>query len=125
MPCQRRVDRGFYILTATLFVVQAGMAQTVIDVDADATGANNGTSWTDAYTNLQAALTAAIAGNQIWVAAGAYRPAVPGGLRTASFQLKNGVALYGVDVKRLMEARIRQVTTLQPWLNLLDLPRAA
>jgi len=34
-------------------------------------------------------------------------------------------ALYGADVKRLKEARIRQVATLQPWLNLLDLPGAA
>ncbi len=34
-------------------------------------------------------------------------------------------ALYGADVKRLKEARIRQVADLQPWLNLLDLPGAA
>lgn len=34
-------------------------------------------------------------------------------------------ALYGVDVKRLKEARIRHVADLQPWLNLLDLPGAA
>lgn len=34
-------------------------------------------------------------------------------------------ALYGGDVKRLKEARIRHVADLQPWLNLLDLPGAA
>jgi len=32
--------------------------------------------------------------------------------------------LYGVDVKRLKEARIRHVADLQAWLNLLDLPGA-
>ena len=59
----------------------------IIYVKADATGANNGTSWADAYTNLQTALTVANSGDEIWVAAGTYRG--------ASFQLKNGVALYG------------------------------
>lgn len=34
-------------------------------------------------------------------------------------------ALYGADIKRLKEARIRHVADLQPWLNLLDLPGAA
>lgn len=34
-------------------------------------------------------------------------------------------ALYGAAVKRLKEARNRQVATLQPWLILLDLTGAA
>ena len=69
--------------------------QTVIRyVKWDAKGANNGTSWLDAYTELQAALTAASSGDQIWVAAGTYKPTA-GTDRTASFQLKNGVAIYG------------------------------
>jgi predicted outer membrane repeat protein len=69
--------------------------QTVIRyVKWDANGANNGTSWLDAYTDLQAALTVASSGDQIWVAAGTYKPTA-GTDRTASFQLKNGVAIYG------------------------------
>jgi uncharacterized delta-60 repeat protein len=73
----------------------------VMYVDANATGANNGTSWANAYKYLQNALTAATSGYDIWVAQGTYRPdrdtAHPGGTssRTATFQLKNGVALYG------------------------------
>ncbi len=39
----------------------------------DATGANNGTSWINAYTDLQMALDSGFSG-QIWVAAGNYYP---------------------------------------------------
>ncbi len=70
----------------------------VIYVDADAAGANNGASWEDACTGLQPALDGAAAGDQIWVAAGIYTPtheSSPGDPRSATFQLKNGVALYG------------------------------
>jgi len=69
-----------------------------IYVDADATGANNGASWEDAYIDLQPALDGAVIGDQIWVAEGTYTPTLefsPGDPRSATFQLKNGVALYG------------------------------
>ena len=64
----------------------------VICVDASANGAGTGLSWTNAYTNLPDALTAAGAGDEIWVAAGVYYPGVA---REATFVLKNNVALYG------------------------------
>ena len=60
----------------------------------NANGANNGTSWADAYTDLQSALSAATNGDEIWVAAGTYKPTT-GTDRTLSFTLKNGVAIYG------------------------------
>lgn len=72
-----------------------------IYVDADASGSNNGSSWADAYNYLQDALAVAGFDNEIWVAEGIYKPdedtANPGGTgdRTATFQLKNGVAIYG------------------------------
>ena len=68
-------------------------------VDADATGgANDGTSWGNAYTDLQDALTEAEAGDEIWVAEGNYRPTrefMEGDPRSAAFQMMNGLAIYG------------------------------
>ncbi len=73
----------------------------VIYVDNDASGANDGSSWTDAFVHLQDALAVAQAGDEIRVAQGVYRPdqssAHPDGTgdRTASFRLLDGVAVKG------------------------------
>jgi hypothetical protein len=50
-------------------------------------------SWANAC-ELRYALTSAISGQEIWAAAGTYKP-TSGTSRTATFQLKDGVALYG------------------------------
>lgn len=63
-------------------------------VNDNATGANNGTSWTDAFTDLQSALAVACTGAEIWVAAGTYYPTT-GTDRNATFSMKNGVGIYG------------------------------
>jgi len=62
-------------------------------VNSTAGGANDGTSWADAYTEVQSALANAGC-SEVWVAAGTYTP-TSGNDRTATFQLLNGVALYG------------------------------
>jgi len=70
-------------------------AASIMYVDAEATGGdNNGTSWADAYTDLQSALALAHAGNEIWVAEGTYKP-TDGTNRYATFNLKSGVAIHG------------------------------
>ncbi|MFH1023453.1 MAG: choice-of-anchor Q domain-containing protein, partial [Planctomycetota bacterium] len=66
---------------------------TVIYVDADATGSNNGTSWANAYTTLASALGVAAAGDEIWVAEGTYKP--PAGSRSNTFTLVGRVGVYG------------------------------
>lgn len=63
-----------------------------IYVDIDATGNNDGSTWTDAYVDLQDALAAALPDDEIWVAAGTY---VPGTDTLDNFQLVEGVRLYG------------------------------
>lgn len=72
--------------------VQASIS--IIYVKKDAVGANNGTSWMDAYTNLRSALLAATSGSEVWVAAGTYKP-TPTSNRAVSFILKNNVEIYG------------------------------
>ncbi len=66
----------------------------VLYVRYNATGANNGTSWYDAYTRLQDALSAAVPSTEIWISQGTYYPGASG-QRDQSFVLKAGVAVYG------------------------------
>ena len=63
-------------------------------VNAAASGANNGTTWGNAYTSLQAALASAVSGEQIWVVKGTYKPTTTTD-RAQTFTLKTGVAIYG------------------------------
>src|SRR5262245_5226750 len=73
-------------------------------VDTTATGANDGTSWTDAFLNLQRAIELAHACegvDEIWVAAGTHYPdrlnqyPQGNGDPLATFHLYNGVSIYG------------------------------
>ena len=69
-----------------------------IFVNCHSQGKNNGTSWTDAYTNLQTAIDGADSGAAIWVAQGTYYPTWQSDTsdqRTKSFSLKNGISFYG------------------------------
>ncbi len=75
------------------FLQTGDPANGILYVNQNATGANSGTSWSDAYTNLQDALAVAHAGDEIWVATGTYTPHSSD--RTVSFNLVNGVAVYG------------------------------
>ncbi|MCH8147345.1 MAG: right-handed parallel beta-helix repeat-containing protein, partial [Planctomycetes bacterium] len=71
----------------------------VIYVDQLAGGSGTGYTWQDAFLDLYDALAlAAVTGgrvSQIWVAAGSYRPAEPDGDPLLSFDLVDGVELYG------------------------------
>jgi uncharacterized repeat protein (TIGR02543 family) len=80
-------------VTVQYYGVTAPAAQVYVDVDA--TGNNDGTSWADAYTNLQDAIDNTNLPTQIWVAEGTYLPTAGTG-NGKTFKLENKVAeIYG------------------------------
>lgn len=79
-------------LTATSLTTSAGAATHF--VDQAAIGADDGSSWTDAYVDLQDALVVAVNGDQIWIAQGVYTP-TSSRQRTIHFQIPSGVQIYG------------------------------
>ena len=94
-----RVALLLALLVSLLASTPRTHAATVIYVDAAALGTNNGTSWINAFTSLQAAINVAVAGNDVWVAAGRYTPSSTGD-RNASFVLKSGVNLTAGSLAR-------------------------
>jgi len=68
---------------------------TVWRVDMDAAGNGDGSSWTDAFNDLQDALAVAEVGDRVHVAQGVYTPAGAGGNRQAAFRLVSGVSVAG------------------------------
>ncbi|PSQ92493.1 MAG: hypothetical protein BRD52_04760, partial [Bacteroidetes bacterium SW_4_67_19] len=68
----------------------------VVYVDEDAGGAGDGSSWDDAYTQLQDGLADAQSGDDVWVAYGTYVPDnSSNAARDSSFALRDGVGIYG------------------------------
>ena len=84
-------------VVALCFLSAVADARTIY-VNKSATGANIGTSWANAYTVLTRAIAEAISGDQVWVAAGTYRPndvSPTNFSRAQAFQLKKGVSIIG------------------------------
>jgi hypothetical protein len=93
LPRDNSVRSTFYRVKVT--------AMPSLRVDQEATGNNNGTSWQDAFTNLQDAINAAIPGQEIWIKKGLYKPTefTPNygwfQPRGKAFILKSGISLFG------------------------------
>ncbi|GAJ11807.1 unnamed protein product, partial [marine sediment metagenome] len=98
--CEIESDNYFMFTTNDVNVCCYGRNIIYVDEDAnDPNSYNNGTSWFNAYRDLQDAFhTARNCGrNQIWVAEGTYNPTNINdtSARSISFELLDGIAVYG------------------------------
>lgn len=90
----RRYFYQFLLCVAGCFITTIASAQTVRYVKPNGTG--DASSWSNASGDLQAVINSSAPGDQVWVAAGTYKPGGNSNTdRLISFTLKNGVALYG------------------------------
>lgn len=124
---------GFLYRILLCIVILSPLSSTlaaILHVDGAATGAGDGSSWSDAFVDLLSALALAVAGDEIWVAAGTYRPGGPvtpirtnrgsrgaNDQRMATFQLKSGVTLYGGFLGTETEREARDSTANPTILN--------
>ncbi len=83
-----------YYLTITLAFLTNSLLASIIYVNKNATGSNNGSSWQNAYTDLQLGIAQSMFGDEIWVAAAVYKPTT-GTSTLITFSVKNGTKLYG------------------------------
>ncbi len=93
-----------HILLISLFVLcfQHISSATIRYVKPVATGSGDGSSWVNASSGLQAMINVSASGDEVWVAAGTYKPlgypTVCSGCMTNqdfAFSLKDGVKVYG------------------------------
>lgn len=101
-----------YVFAALSFPALTVLAE-VRYVRAGAAGTNSGVNWTDAYSSLQQALVSAVAGDELWVAVGTYRPSFPTG-RSGTFQLRNNIAILGGFRGTPGDEGINSITTRPP-----------
>ncbi len=99
MFAKKSISRIFPFLFIFLFILsvappQATRAAGVRYTKPVASGSGDCSSWANACI-LQDALTGAVSGEEIWAAAGTYKPTTDPDNRNATFQLIDGVALYG------------------------------
>lgn len=91
----------YFLLIISLFAFLPISAQDTIFVSTSASGLNNGTSWSDAFTDLQEAIDSSTWGDEIWVSSGLYFPRtdvdglIPSDPRKITFHLKEGIRAYG------------------------------
>jgi predicted outer membrane repeat protein len=106
-----------HVLLLFLWLISLSLsAQTIRYVSTTGINTNpaTATSWATSTTDLQGAINASQPGDQVWVAAGTYKPTTTTGpaSRTISFALKNDVTVYGGFVGT--ETALSQRPTIDP-----------
>ncbi|MDM8524243.1 IPT/TIG domain-containing protein [Desulfococcaceae bacterium HSG8] len=92
---KKKISQGLMIILAVMFgmfFISPLQAAEVIYMNPSAAGEANGSTWADAYTDLQTAINQGNEGDEVWVTTGTY---TPGNDSSATFNLKKGVAVYG------------------------------
>ena len=94
-----------FIITSLLIILthQTGFNQTIWYVTPAGAGLKDGTSWSNATDTLQHAIDSAMAGDQIWIAAGTYYPTAEfnaDGIgasdnRERTFYINKNIKIYG------------------------------
>ena len=120
------ISRNTFSVSGNRWAVDFPSSRKTVYVDRQATaGTGDGWSWTNAFIDLQDALEAAANSpgkvSEIWVAAGTYRPDKGTKDRKSSFNLIDGVSLYGgfagyETYREQMDPQIN-ITTLSGDLN--------
>ena len=117
---RKSISHNFSVLFVVVFMLavtplQKAHAADVRYAKPAVSGTGNCLSWANACT-LQTALTGATDGDEIWVASGIYKPTTDGADRAATFQLLEGVAVYGgfagVETARDQRNPVANVTIL-------------
>lgn len=126
MALRTGIARAIVCITAagTLCVVSTVRADVIYVDAARATGADDGTSWNNAFRGrlgLQHALAVANDGDEIWATGGSYAPAAAGGDQLLSFDIVSGLRVYGgfsgSEVSREQRNPTGNVTILTGDLN--------
>ena len=97
---KRRILTGRILLMALGMMLWGSLAMAERIFYVKTGGGGDGSSWTTALGDVQAAIDAAASGDSVWIATGTYYPSSVRELEGAelfgySFELKDGVSLYG------------------------------
>ncbi|GAB3746682.1 immunoglobulin domain-containing protein [Spirosoma pomorum] len=110
LPASALLRFFFYLLS-----ISTGYAQTIRYVKFN--GGGDGSSWANASPDLQAIINTSSSGDQVWVAAGTFKPGGNNNTdRLVSFSMKDGVAIYGsfVGTETTLSERPASITSAQP-----------
>ena len=113
---KRRILTGRILLMALGMMLWGSLAMAERIFYVKTGGGGDGSSWTTALGDVQAAIDAASSGDSVWIATGTYYPSSVRELEGAelfgySFELKDGVSLYGGfkgNETSLSERRLRK-----------------